>query len=80
LQYCLRNGTLVKVADDLYFHAGAIAGAKEMLLGYLAQKGEITVGEARDLWKTSRKFALPLLEYFDRLKVTKRIGDKRVPR
>jgi selenocysteine-specific elongation factor len=80
LQYCLRNGTLVKVADDLYFHAGAIAGAKEMLLGFLAQKGEITVGEARDLWKTSRKFALPLLEYFDRLKVTKRIGDKRVPR
>ncbi|MEW6274275.1 MAG: selenocysteine-specific translation elongation factor [Bacillota bacterium] len=80
LQYCLRRGVLVKVADDLYFHAGAIARARKLLLDYLAQKGEITVGEARDVWQTSRKYALPLLEYFDQNKVTKRVGDKRVVR
>lgn len=78
LQYCLRRGILVKVADDLYFHAGAVEEAKKLLFDYLAEKGEITVGEARDVWQTSRKYALPLLEYFDRNKVTKRIGDKRV--
>lgn len=80
LQYCLRRGTLVKVADDLYFHAGEIARAKEMLLDFLARSGEITVAQARDLWQTSRKYALPMLEYFDRLKITRRVGDKRVAR
>ena len=80
LQYCLRRGILVKVADDLYFHAQAVEEAKKMLRDYLAEKGEITVGEARDVWGTSRKYALPLMEYFDRDKVTRRIGDKRVMR
>ncbi|MCL5935494.1 MAG: SelB C-terminal domain-containing protein [Firmicutes bacterium] len=37
------------------------------------------MGEARDLFNTSRKYALPLLEYFDREKITRRVGDMRVP-
>ncbi len=78
LQYCLRRAILVKVADDLYFHADAVEEAKKLLRDFLAEQGEITVGEARDIWRTSRKYALPLLEYFDRTKVTRRIGDKRV--
>ena len=49
------------------------------MIGLLREKGEITVGEIRDLLQTSRKFALPLLEYFDREKITRRVGDKRLP-
>jgi len=78
LQYCLHRGILVKVADDLYFHAGAIDAAKKLLLDFLEAKGEISVGEARNFLQTSRKYALPLLEYFDRVRITRRVGDKRV--
>lgn len=79
MHYLLRRGSLIKVADELYFHPEALAGAREKLLTFLREKGQISVGEARDLLGTSRKFALPLLEYFDREKVTRRVGDLRVP-
>ena len=78
LQYCLHRGILVKVADDIYFHAAAIDAAKKLLLDSLEAKGEISVGEARNILQTSRKYALPLLEYFDRVRITRRVGDKRV--
>ena len=47
---------------------------------YLQEKQEITMAEFRDLAKTSRKFAVPLMEYFDSQKFTQRVGDKRVLR
>lgn len=79
LHYLIRQGILVKAADDLYFHASSLAEAKSRLAGFFAGKGEITVAEARDIFNTSRKYALPLLEYFDREKITRRVGDVRVP-
>jgi len=78
LSYFLRRGTIVKVADELYFHPAALEEAKERLKAHLFARGEVSVGEARDLWQTSRKYALPLLEYFDRERLTRRVGDKRV--
>jgi len=77
LQYFLRQGILVKVAEGLYFHAAAIEGAKKLLIGYLEKNNEISIGEIKTLLNISRKYALPILEYFDRIKVTKRVGDKR---
>lgn len=79
LQYFLKTGEMVKVAEDLYFHRDVLMKAQEKLSGYLREKGEILVGEMRDLLQTSRKYALPLLEYFDREKITRRVGDKRLP-
>jgi selenocysteine-specific elongation factor len=79
LQYLLRTGRLVKVTEDLYFQKEVLLEAITKVTSYLREKGEITVGELRDLLKTSRKYALPLLEYFDREKLTKRVGDKRLP-
>jgi selenocysteine-specific elongation factor len=70
---------MVKIADDLYFQRDVLIQAREKVVGLLREKGEITVGEIRDLLQTSRKYALPLLEYFDREKVTRRVGDKRLP-
>ncbi|TEB10728.1 Selenocysteine-specific elongation factor [Pelotomaculum propionicicum] len=79
LQFLLRTGELVKITEDLYFLKVILDEAKEKVIGYLREKGEITVGEVRDLLQTSRKYALPLLEYFDREKLTRRVGDKRLP-
>ncbi|HTG00837.1 MAG TPA: SelB C-terminal domain-containing protein, partial [Nitrospirota bacterium] len=47
---------------------------------FLDAKKEITMAEFRDLAKTSRKFAVPIMEYFDSQKLTQRVGDKRVLR
>jgi len=79
LQYLLRTGEMVKVSEELYFYRDVLLVAREKVVKYLLEKGEISVGEMRDLLQTSRKYALPLLEYFDREKVTRRVGDKRLP-
>ncbi|MEW5954283.1 MAG: selenocysteine-specific translation elongation factor [Bacillota bacterium] len=79
LQYFLRLNKLVKIADNLYLHSEAITRARQSVLDYLKEHGEISIGEARDVLSTSRKFTLPLLEYFDRERTTRRVGDLRVP-
>jgi selenocysteine-specific elongation factor len=72
-----REGTIVRVALDLYFLADRIDQMKETLRQHLAHHGAITPGGFRDLFGTSRKYAIPLLEYFDREGVTFRSGDTR---
>lgn len=73
----INEGELIKVAHQLYFSQQAVEDAKWELRDYLEQEERIDVGEFRDLLKSSRKYALPLLEYFDQVGVTKREGDQR---
>jgi selenocysteine-specific elongation factor len=80
LQGPLADRTIVKVSEELCFHAGAIAELKQRLLAHLAEHGEITTQQFKELVGGSRKFVIPLSEYFDREKVTLRVGEKRVPR
>jgi selenocysteine-specific elongation factor len=75
-----REGELVKVTEDLYFHKPALEKIKETLISLLAKKGEIDTPAFKDLTGLSRKFSIPLLEYFDKIKVTMRVGDKRILR
>lgn len=63
--------------DQYYFRKSEIEQAKEILIEYLKDLGEIGISEVREMWGTSRKYAVPLIEYFDNQKITKRIGDKR---
>lgn len=70
---------MVKISEDLYFEKSILALAREKITAALRDKGEITVAELRDLLNTSRKYALPLMEYFDKEKLTRRVGDKRLP-
>lgn len=77
LHFLVRQGLLVKVAEELYFHQEAFKAAQEELKR-LGQKGAFTLAEARDALGSSRKYVLPLLEYLDQIKFTRRIGDKRV--
>lgn len=78
LAYLLRTGVLVKVSEDVYFHREVLAEAQEMIVGALKERGELSLAEVRDLLSTSRKYTLPLLEFLDQKRVTKRVGDKRV--
>ena len=72
-----RSGKVVLVADDVAFDADAYARARELLAEYLTSHPEITMAEYRTLLGSSRKYALALLEHFDREGLTIRIGDAR---
>lgn len=67
-------------AGELYFDAAAVKALEEKLLAFLAQHERITTQQFKDLTGQSRKFAIPLAEYFDREKVTLRVGEARVAR
>lgn len=69
---------LVKLEDGVLIHRNNLEKARENIESFLRDKGEMTLAEARDLLGTSRKFALPIMNFFDREKVTRRIDDKRV--
>ncbi|OPX20643.1 MAG: selenocysteine-specific translation elongation factor [Desulfobacca sp. 4484_104] len=71
------QGRLVKVKEGLMFHQEVMAALKNTLVGYLKDQGEISVPQFKDLTNTSRKYTIPLLEYFDACKLTVRVGDRR---
>lgn len=75
-----REGRTVRINDSLHLDKDVLRTVQENLKKHLEQSKEITVAEFRDLTKTSRKFAVPILEYFDTQKITQRVGDKRVLR
>jgi selenocysteine-specific elongation factor len=70
----------VRLKENVIFHRANLEKAESLLVQYLRDHREITPIEFKDLLGVSRKFAIPLLEYFDGQKVTIRIGDKRVLR
>jgi selenocysteine-specific elongation factor len=79
LQILLREKTLVRISADLIFHRDALAQLREKLAGYKKAKGErISVPVFKELTDITRKYAIPLLEYLDRERVTRRAGDERV--
>jgi selenocysteine-specific elongation factor len=74
----LREKLLVKVSDDLVFHRAVLDQLRSSLVAQKAKNPKIDVAAFKDLTGVSRKYAIPLLEYLDRERVTKRIGDERV--
>ena len=74
------EGHLVRINDSLHLDKNILEQIRTNLKQYLDAKKEITMAEFRDLAKTSRKYAVPLMEYFDSQKLTQRVGDKRVLR
>jgi selenocysteine-specific elongation factor len=71
-----KDGRLVRVSPELFFFPAAISEIEGKLRATIGPDG-ITVSEFREVVGTSRKYALPLLEYFDRNRVTVRVGDVR---
>src|SRR5262249_13941232 len=75
---CVAEGELVHVVDELYLHVAAEAEMRRRIQERLGAGTGVTVAEIRDLLGTTRKYAVPLCEYLDRVGVTKREGDLRV--
>ncbi|MEN6333986.1 MAG: selenocysteine-specific translation elongation factor [Phycisphaerales bacterium] len=69
---------LVRVEQDLYFHAEAVAAAREKLVAYIKEKGGLESVQFKYVLDTSRKYAIPLLDYFDKVGVTRRMGYTRL--
>jgi selenocysteine-specific elongation factor len=79
LQILLRDKTLVRVTPELIFHRDALAQLRDRLSVFKKTKGErISVPVFKELTGITRKYAIPLLEYLDRERVTRRAGDERV--
>jgi selenocysteine-specific elongation factor len=72
-----REGRVIKIATDLYFSKAPFESAKSRLIERLAADGEITAGAYRDALNASRKYAIALLDHFDHIGVTTRVGDVR---
>jgi selenocysteine-specific elongation factor len=72
-----REKKLVKISESLVFHSDAIHQLKEILANYKKTSDRIDVGKFKELIDVSRKYAIPLLEYLDRERITRRAGDVR---
>jgi selenocysteine-specific elongation factor len=73
----LREKVLVKVSDELVFHRSALEELRRRMAAYKSKSAKIDVAQFKTLTGVTRKYAIPLLEYLDRERVTKRIGDSR---
>lgn len=76
----LREGKLVKISETLYYSKETIEGLIADIQEYIKREGEIDAPGFKNLTGLTRKFSIPILEYFDRIKITIRIGDKRILR
>lgn len=79
-QHLLKRGMIVKVTEDCYLSQDMLGKAKDKLAAWITDKGKIKAAEFRDILGCGRKFAIELLEYFDKERVTLRSGDYRVMR
>jgi selenocysteine-specific elongation factor len=74
----LRDKTLIKISEELVFHRSALEELRRQMAAYRAKSSKIDVAQFKELTGVSRKYAIPLLEYLDRERVTRRVGDERV--
>lgn len=80
LNVLLKEGTLVKVTEDLYFDQQALAALRENYRNLLLKEGKATPVSFKALTGLTRKYIIPLLEYFDMTKLTVRSGEHRILR
>jgi selenocysteine-specific elongation factor len=80
LAYLVERGDVIDTGDGVIFDAGAFETMQAGIRGHIEQHGSISLAEARDLLGTSRRYVQALLEHMDRLRVTRRVGERRVLR
>ena len=73
----LRDKVLIKVSDELVFHRSALEELRRQMAVYKVKFATIDVAKFKEVTGVSRKYAIPLLEYLDRERVTRRVGDAR---
>ncbi len=80
LEHLTHEGKLVKIKSGIYIHQIPFERLRQELVAFLKENHEITTQQFKEMAKASRKYLIPLIEYFDQIKVTLRLGDKRVLR
>lgn len=80
MDYLVEQRQVVRLGDNVVFPAQAYNEMVDRIVAHTRAKGKITVAEVRDLFGTSRKYALAIMEHLDETKVTRRVGDERVLR
>ena len=78
LAYWTDQGVFLHVSDKVWFSTAAVQEARQRLEEHFSRESELSMAQARDLLGSSRKYVLPLIEYFDRSHFTRRVGDVRV--
>jgi selenocysteine-specific elongation factor len=76
----IRDGLLLKISESLYYAKEVIEPVIQSVVGHIEKNGEIDAPAFKELTGLTRKFSIPILEYLDRVKLTMRIGDKRILR
>ena len=79
-EHLVHEGILMKIRSGIYFHRTPFEQVKENLVQFLRKNREITTPQFKEMTGASRKYVIPLIEYFDQIKLTLRLGDKRVLR
>jgi len=74
----LRDKVLIKISEELVFHQSALMDLRHKIAAFKNTAPKIDVARFKDMTGVSRKYAIPLLEYLDRERVTRRVGDERV--
>jgi len=77
LEWMFSQGILIKVKEDLYFHKASLENLKQRLIDFFRENEELSAPQFKEITQASRKYTIPLLEYFDSQKVTVRVGDVR---
>lgn len=80
MQALIEGGQLTRLSPEVILLTDTYHEFVEWLRNYLRQHQTINVAQVRDVFNTSRKYALALLEYTDEQRLTKRVGDERVLR
>ena len=80
LNVMLSTNTLVKINEDLYFHREALDRLREEYRAVLMKEGKASPATFKELTGLSRKFIIPLMEYFDKTRLTIRVGNDRMLR
>jgi len=77
LSLLLDEGLIIKVKEDLFYHHRPIEELKQKLVDFLVTHEEISTPQFKDMTGASRKYVIPLIEYFDGTQLTIRVGDLR---
>ena len=74
------QGRVVKASESVVFAASAYNEMADRISAHIKERGEITVADVRDMFGTSRKYALAIMDHLDHQRITRRVGDVRVLR
>ena len=80
LNFLADQGKIAKVSETVVFSATAYQEMVDKIVLYIKDHQEITVANVRDLFGTSRKYAMALMNHLDQEKITRRVGDARILR